>query len=344
MVSCQNISKSFGSVSVVQSLYLDVPEGKIVALLGPSGCGKTTTLRLIAGLERVDEGEIVIAGRVVADGRNHVPIEKRRVGMVFQDYAIFPHLSVAHNVGFGLGRNGHKEARVAEMLNFVGLGDLGERMPHELSGGQQQRVALARAIAPQPDVLLMDEPFSNLDAALRQEMRYEVRDLLQKAGVTAVFVTHDQEEALFMGDWVAVMNEGRMEQIGTPEQIFHHPQTRFVADFIGQTDFVVGTVTAAGLQTPLGLIPRPVALPEGTSVELALRADDVTIAKDEQGNGRIIGRQFLGIAYVYRVGLADGSIVHSWQPHGVQLAQGTAVRVGLAGEHPPVCFYNGRAI
>ena len=270
-VTCRNLYKSFEKLPVVQDVNLTVAPGEILVLLGPSGCGKTTTLRLISGFETLDNGRIEINNQLMADGALHVPPEKRRVGIVFQDYAIFPHLSLTQNVGFGLKRG--QSERIEEMLNFVGLGGLGERMPHQLSGGQQQRVALARALAPQPVVLLLDEPFSNLDAALRVEMRQEVRGLLKSSGTTAVFVTHDQEEALYMGDQVGVMNRGRLEQVGSPEAIFHQPRTRFVAEFLGQTDFLPGEVTGRGVQTPLGLLPQTLPLASGTAVEVAVRPD-----------------------------------------------------------------------
>ncbi len=346
-VYCESLYKSFGDVTVVQDLTFSVPDGQILALLGPSGCGKTTSLRLIAGLEELDEGMIEIAGQLVADGRRHVPIEKRRVGMVFQDYAIFPHMNVAQNIAFGLQR-GQARPRVEQMLAFVGLDGLGDRMPHELSGGQQQRVALARALAPQPAVLLLDEPFSNLDAALRLEMREDVRRLLKEAKTTAVFVTHDQEEALFMGDKIGVMHNSRLEQIGTPEEIFHRPRTRFVAEFMGQTDFIPGEISAQGVLTALGLVPirKPHALAQGTAVEVALRPDDVALQADEQGNGRIVARHFVGIAYIYRLALdnAPDSLIHSWQPHEVLLPVGQRVQVSLADRHVPLCFYHGRVL
>lgn len=339
-VICQHLVKQFGDVRVVDDLSFDVAAGQTLALLGPSGCGKTTTLRLIAGLETLDMGRITIAGQLVNEYRKHVPTEKRRVGMVFQDYAIFPHLTVGQNVSFGLQNLGKKaaQARTEEMLTFVGLQGLGGRMPHELSGGQQQRVALARALAPAPAVLLLDEPFSNLDASLRIAMRDEVRQMLVAAGITAVFVTHDQEEALFMGDRVAVMNDGRIEQLGTPEMIFHQPQTRFVAEFIGQTDFLPGVVTAAGVETPLGVLPQAVNAATGTAVTVALRPDDVLLAPAINGNGRVLSRQFVGIAYIYRIALTDGTIVHSWQPHSSRLALGSCVQVTLDGGHQLSCF------
>ncbi len=350
-VHCQNLKKQFADFTAVADVSFTVGKGELLALVGPSGCGKTTALRLMAGFERLDAGRVTIAGQLVDDGQTAVPPEKRRVGMVFQDYAIFPHLSVADNVAFGLNggrkRNG---ARVDDMLTFVGLEGLGERMPHELSGGQQQRVALARALAPEPAVLLLDEPFSNLDAALRREVRAEVRTLLKRSGVTAVFVTHDQEEALFMGDQVAVMRAGRLEQMGPPELVFHQPRTRFVAEFLGSADFVPGTAVAAGVETPLGLLPQPVSAPLGAALEVAVRPDDIFLYADSEeahgrlpANGRVLDRQFLGIAYLYAIGLADGTTVHSWQPHTVNVPLGTAVRVGFRHQHTFPCFYGGVA-
>ncbi|WP_420641803.1 ABC transporter ATP-binding protein [Candidatus Leptofilum sp.] len=341
-VTCRNLHKSFDNSPVVQDVSLSVAPGEILVLLGPSGCGKTTTLRLIAGFETLDDGRIEIDNQLVADGSQHVPPEKRRVGIVFQDYAIFPHLSLAQNVGFGLKRG--QSQRVEEMLNFVGLGGLGERMPHQLSGGQQQRVALARALAPQPVVLLLDEPFSNLDAALRVEMRQEVRRLLKASNITAVFVTHDQEEALFMGDQVAVMNDGRLEQVGSPEAIFHQPRTRFVAQFLGQTDFLPGEVTDHGVQTAIGILPQMLPLASGTAVEVAVRPDDLQLLPDDEGNGRIVSRQFVGIAFVYGVRLNDGTLVHSWQPHENSLAEGTAVSVQFAAPHALPCFHKNHVV
>jgi iron(III) transport system ATP-binding protein len=340
---CHHLYKSFNGQPIVQGVSFAVLPGHIVALLGPSGCGKTTTLRLIAGFEQLDSGLIEIAGQAVADGKLHLPPEKRRTGIVFQDYAIFPHLNVAENVGFGLPRRERPE-QVAAMLDFVGLSGLGERMPHELSGGQQQRVALARALAPKPVLLLLDEPFSNLDATLRGEMRGEVRRLLKASGTTAVFVTHDQAEALLMGDEVAVMKAGQIEQIGTPEAIFHRPRTRFVAEFLGNSDFVPGRVRGNGLETPLGLLPQVVDLPEGTAVEIASRPDDVLLVEAEDGNGRITARQFIGIAFIYEITLNDDTVVHSWQSHQTNLAEGTAVHATFDTAHELVVFGGGTAV
>jgi iron(III) transport system ATP-binding protein len=349
-VICQHLHKSFADTPIICNISFTIKQGDILALLGPSGCGKTTTLRLIAGFESLDKGYIEINGRTVADDGFSLPPEKRRVGMVFQDYAIFPHLSVAQNVAFGLGRGPQANERTATMLQMVGLANQGTKMPHELSGGQQQRVALARALALDPAVVLLDEPFSNLDTALRQQVRREVKDLLKQNEATAVFVTHDQEEALFLGDQIAVMNKGLIEQLGTPEEIFHRPRTRFVAEFMGKTDFVPGQVSGQGIETALGRLPLPQshpALSAGTAVTLAIRPDDVALTAangDDAGNGRIISRQFTGIAYIYQVRLNDGSLIHSWQFHTLNLPPGTAVQASLRPDHTVTAFHGDRAI
>jgi iron(III) transport system ATP-binding protein len=332
-LTATDLHKHFGNTPAVAGASFHLPAGHILALLGPSGCGKTTTLRLVAGFERLDSGAIHIGDDLVAGPDRHLPPEQRRIGMVFQDYAIFPHLDVADNVSFGLGDRSRDEraARTQALLDFVGLPGLGPRLPHELSGGQQQRVALARALAPDPRLLLLDEPFSNLDAALRAGVRAEVRDLLRQSHTTSLWVTHDQAEALDVGDLVAVMRAGTVEQIGTPEDVYLRPQTRFVAAFMGQTDFIPGTATGAGhAETPLGPIPLQTTFAPSTPVDVALRPDDVDFtAEDAEPNARILSRQFLGIAYVYRLALHDGTIVHSWQPHQTAVAPGTPVRAHL---------------
>jgi iron(III) transport system ATP-binding protein len=267
--------------------------------------------------------------------------------MVFQDYAIFPHLSVADNVGFGLNARagrGDKQARIAAMLEFVGLAGLGERMPHELSGGQQQRVALARALAPKPRALLLDEPFSNLDASLRAEVRSEVRELLRQSGTTTIFVTHDQEEALFFGDLLAVMRAGRIEQVGTPEDVYLQPRTRFVAAFMGQTDFIEGQSVEYGVETPLGRLEVETNLGLGTPLQVALRPIHVALTESDKPNGRILSRQFLGTAYLYRVALDNELVVHSWQPHQAHFANGAAVKVAIRPGSRPAIFFQDRAL
>lgn len=341
---CLAITKRFAKTPILQGISFGVAKGDILVLVGPSGCGKTTTLRLIAGFERLDSGSIEIDGQTVADGERHLPPEHRRAGMVFQDYAVFPHLSVGGNVGFALGKNRAAQTRVAELLEFVGLPGQERKMPHELSGGEQQRVSLARALSTEPAVLLLDEPFSNLDATLRSGMRAEVKSLLKKSGTTAVFVTHDQEEALMLGDQVGVMREGRLEQIDTPEAIFHRPHTRFVAEFLGQTIFIAGLVTGGGLDTPLGVMTGNVALSPGTPVDIAVRPDDVCFTPDEQSEARILSRQFTGMTFLYQIALPDGTVVHSLQPHELSVPAGTRVNVGFTNSAAPPIFFHEQAI
>ncbi len=241
MFEVRGLTKRFGTVVAVEGFSLAVPQGEILALLGPSGCGKTTVLRIVAGLERPDAGRVFLAGRDATDW----PPERREVGLVFQSYALFPHLSVGANVAYGLRfRRGDRKRRVGELLTLVGLAGYEKRKPHQLSAGQQQRVALARALAPEPRVLLLDEPLSALDAALRKDLRTELRTLLRKLRMTALYVTHDQEEALALADRVAVMQEGRLEQVAPPEELYVRPRTPFVATFLGRANLWPGRVVS----------------------------------------------------------------------------------------------------
>lgn len=270
-----SLSKSFGEVVAVDGVNLDVRRGEFLGVLGPSGCGKTTLLRLVAGFERPDVGGIEIGGRAVAGPRRNLPPEQRRIGMVFQESALFPHLDVTDNIGFGLRRRG-REARVAELVALVGLAGLQRRMPHELSGGQQQRVALARALAPDPALILLDEPFSGLDATLRAQLRLEVRDILRGAGATALFVTHDQAEALELSDRVAVMRAGRLEQVSTPDQLYLHPVNRFVAGFVGEANLLPGEVRHGEVMTLVGRFrASDGSLADGMRAEVLLRPEQL---------------------------------------------------------------------
>jgi iron(III) transport system ATP-binding protein len=332
--------------AAVNDLTLSIYQGEVLALLGPSGCGKTTTLRLIAGFESPDGGMIRLGDQVVAGPGRWVAPEKRGLGVVFQDYALFPHLTVSENVAFGLHRLPRKqrEARVQEVLGLVGLGAFSRRYPHELSGGQQQRVALARALAPSPLVVLLDEPFSNLDADLRVQMRLEVKRILQEAGSTAVFVTHDQEEALAVGDRVAVLRAGQLEQIDTPERVFHQPTTRFVADFLGLADFLPGSLTDQGIETELGLIPQPIPGTPGRPLEVMVRPHDISLRPDPQGCGVVVGRQFRGSEHLYMIRLPSGQQVASAQPHTVELPLGARVCPIADPGHHLVCFDGQQAI
>jgi len=316
---------------------LEVAEGEVCALLGPSGCGKTTMLRLLAGFEAPDAGSIALGGEVVASGRRVLPPERRRVGMVFQDYALFPHLDVAGNVGYALGRRRRDPARVREVLELVGLPGLGARMPHELSGGQQQRVALARALAATPRVVLLDEPFSGLDAALRARVRGEVRQILQRAAVTALFVTHDQEEALSLADTVAVMHEGRIVQVGTPEEVYGRPATRWVAEFLGEADVLPGVARDGWAEFELGRVRAATAAPSSGEVEVLVRPEAIALSSGPGGGLRpsveavVVEREFFGHDQLVHVELPSGRRLRSrslsypvWHP-------GDRVRVQLDG-------------
>lgn len=297
--------KRYGAMTAVDSISFNLNTGDILALLGASGCGKTTTLRLIAGLETPDAGEIWLGERRVSGGGDWIQPEDRRVGMVFQDYALFPHLSVSANIAFGLKHyRGDKNTRVADMLRVVGLGGLEKRMPHQLSGGQQQRVALARALAPQPNILLLDEPFSNLDAALRAQVRAEIRAILREANVTSIFVTHDQEEALSLADKVAVMREGRILQFGTPHEIYSHPASREVAQFVGEANFIRAQADGKMAKSVLGELN--LIEPLNGAVSLLIRPEAIQIG--ENGiSARVVWSEFYGHNQRIGVMLADGT-------------------------------------
>ncbi|HKY56335.1 MAG TPA: ABC transporter ATP-binding protein [Anaerolineales bacterium] len=338
----RNLVKHFHGTqqSAVHDISFELSNGEILALVGPSGCGKTTTLRMIAGLERPDSGVICLNDRVVASESVFVPPEKRGVGMVFQDHALFPHLTVSENIAFGLRGQPPAQIRqtVGDMLHLVGLLPLSKRYPHALSGGERQRVALARALAPRPVLVLMDEPFSSLDADLRMEMREHVRMILKSRQATVIFVTHDQDEALYMGDRIAVLQNGHIEQIGTPEEIFHESNTRFVSEFMGDSDFLRGKVTSGGILTEIGLLKQVVDLAVSTPVEIAIRADDIDFQRDGSGNSVIIERFFRGAFNLYRLRLDSGQTLHAFTDHTRILPVGTRVRAFIRAEHPLTIF------
>lgn len=343
-----HLSKRFDTVSpaAVSDVSFALERGEIIALLGPSGCGKTTTLRLIAGFERPDEGQVILNDRIMADRNTFIPPEKRGISMVFQDHALFPHLTAKQNVLFGLNKLPKTVAheKAMGMLRLVGLEHLSERYPYELSGGERQRIALARALAPNPALLLLDEPFSSLDADMRMQVREQVRGILKAARATAVFVTHDQEEALYMGDRIAVFKKGKIEQIDTPQQVFHTPNSRFVAEFIGSTDLIPGEITEQGIQTEIGLLPQFPKLPVGTKVEVAVRFDDITFLPQAGSKSLVLEQQFRGAYNIYRLRLPSGNLVHAMQPHIAIFRPGTPVQVSFVLDHPLAIFHEGIAV
>lgn len=358
-VALQGVSKHFGSVTALQDVYLSVADGEIVGLLGPSGCGKTTALRLIAGFEIPDAGEVTVAGKPAAGNGVWVPPERRRIGMVFQDYALFPHLNVADNVAFGLRSRRDAKQRVSEVLQLVGLAEYAKRFPHQLSGGQQQRLALARALAPKPASLLLDEPFSNLDADLRGRMRHEVRSILKHEGVTAIFVTHDQKDAFAICDRVAVMNAGRIEQIGTPRELHARPATEFVARFVGLSNVLPGRLAPASLAdggacvaTALGTLPChpdcPVAA-GGTTTEVSvcMRPEWFTLDADGPLSGTVLSALYEGDALELVVSLHD---MHVSRPITIRTSvvepvdPGSTVRFRINTSYVPLVVQNEAAL
>ncbi len=344
-VSLRGISKSFDTdTTVIKGMCLELAQGEILVLSGPSGCGKTTTLRLIAGFIEPDEGTIRIEGLEVA-GSSWVPPERRPVGIVFQDYALFPHLTIEQNVSFGLGKieKAKRDAKVADKLRLVGLVGFNQRYPHELSGGEQQRVALARALAPEPKVVLLDEPFSNLDAFLRARVREEIRQILKRAGTTAIFVTHDQQEALALADRLVVLNKGRFEQVGSPEDVYHRPATRFVANFMGQANFLPGEVGPQGITTELGVWPTPAGLTGGTDIDVMLRPHDIAISTDSAADSVISARQFLGEENLYTIELASGRMIRSTMPSHAVFNPGETVKLTI-NRQQGVIFSGNKAV
>jgi len=340
------VEKSYGSERVIEGLSLSVHEGEILTLLGPSGCGKTTTLRLIAGLERPNAGEVALNDATVSGPDRFVAPEDRGVGVVFQEFALFPHLTAAENVGFGLEAwdDDARDARIDELLDLVGLEAQGDSYPDELSGGQQQRVALARSLAPEPDVLLLDEPFSNLDVDLRVQMREEVRRILKETGVTAISVTHDQEEAMSISDRVAVMNDGRIEQVGDPEQVFQQPESRFVAGFLGHASFLPGYVHGGEVTTGLGPISRDqinglAGTYDRTRIDVLVRPDDIqAVPVDGEADGRVVARRYLGPTILYEIRLDDDTTVQCMHNHDESIPLDASVRIELDADHELAWF------
>lgn len=319
----------------ISDISLCARKGEILCLLGPSGCGKTTTLRVIAGFEPVIGGEVYLEDQLVSAAALLVPTEQRRVGMVFQEYALFPHLRVAENIAFGLRHltADQRTTQVHAMLAMTGLIGFERRYPHELSGGQQQRVALARALAQKPVILLLDEPFSNLDPDMTGKMRQDLHDLLRRTNTTAILVTHDHDEAFAMADRIAVLNNGCLEQFDTPEAIYHMPSTPFVADFVGQADFIPGVVENGKVVTEIGEFPNQVGYRGGAKVVVMIRPDDIHVVPAENCAARILARQFRGSENLYTIGLPSGHVVHSSETSTSVYPVGTRVALKVIATH-----------
>ena len=300
-VQLSGVSKSFGLTRAVEDVTVAVHPGELFGVLGPSGCGKTTLLRLIAGFERPDGGSVIVGGTTVAGEGVWVPPERRRIGMVFQDYALFPHLTVERNVAFGCPRGDRTGAQRA--LELVGLQHKADRHPHELSGGERQRVALARALAPGPDVVLLDEPFSSLDATLRADLRREVELILRDAGATAIMVTHDQEEALTLADRLALMRDGRLVQVGAPEDVYAQPAERWAAQFVGEVNVLPGVLRGESVYTELGSfdLASPASGEAQGSVHIAVRPEQLEFRRGREPNAEVIEREFRGHDVLYRL-------------------------------------------
>jgi iron(III) transport system ATP-binding protein len=339
----ERVSKKFSANSnpAVIEVSFTLKQGELLGLLGPSGCGKTTLLRIIAGFEQPSSGQIHLAEKVVNCPGCWIPPEQRNTGMVFQDYALFPHLTIANNIAFGLKRKLSRKQihqRVTEVLNLVGLTGLEKRYPHELSGGQQQRVALARAIAPQPALILLDEPLSNLDVQVRQRLRAEIRSILKAAGTSAIFVTHDQEEALAISDKIGVMCQGKLEQIGTPEEIYSKPASRFVAEFVTQANFLPAQRKGDFWKTEIAELEInaaniPAYCDRG---ELMLRQEDIIIKPDEEATTVVRERQFLGREYRYCLETASGKRLHARTSNTLPVEVGERVKLSFASSTPQI--------
>ncbi|MEM7278448.1 MAG: ABC transporter ATP-binding protein [Pseudomonadota bacterium] len=337
MLELEKLEHSYGGEPVLRQLSMQLDTGHIGCILGASGCGKTTLLRAIAGFESLQSGSITLNQKLISSSDTHLAPAQRGVGMIFQDYALLPHLTVAQNIEFGLQTNAsEKSKRLAQMLELVGLAAEQERFPHELSGGQQQRVAIARALAPRPSLILMDEPFSNLDASLRGRLGREVRDLLRAAGATVLMVTHDHHDALALADDVGVMAAGELLQWSSAYDLYHRPASRTVAEAVGRSAWLPGRVLESGwIETELGTAKglNRVEYPVGTAVDLLLRPDDLVHIDASQVQAEVLRRHFHGASFLYELRLASGRVVFSTVPSHHDHKVGERIGVELQADH-----------
>ena len=334
----KGVSHAYGERQIVDNISFSLAAGQIGCLLGASGRGKTTLLRCLAGFETPSSGQIRLNGRELFGNGQNLPAQQRGIGMVFQDYALFPHLTIADNIGFGLQRlnKAARNERIAELLQLIGLEALAKRYPHQLSGGQQQRVAVARALAPKPTLLLMDEPFSNLDVDLRKRLGEDIRRLLKHEGMTAILVTHDQEEAFAIADEIGIMHQGQIAQWATPYQLYHQPANRFVADFIGEGTLIPGTVMAPDriaieLGEVAGQMPQDCC--SGCMVDVLIRPDDIQHDDASPVSAKVLSKTFRGAEFLYRLQLASGDEVLSLVPSHHDHAIGEAIGIRLQIDH-----------
>lgn len=338
LLKIDDLTCRYDEQDVIAGLSLTLNEGDIGCLLGPSGCGKSTILRAIAGFHPVSGGTISLKDDIISSSKHNVVPEKRPVGMVFQDYALFPHMTIAQNVGYGLHKlaNKKRKEKVAEMLTLVNLSDLADRYPHELSGGQQQRVSLARAMAPEPSLILLDEPFSNLDVELRKRLSLDIRDILKSLNMTAILVTHDQHEAFAMCDQIGVIKDGIIQQWDTPYNLYHEPINRFVASFVGQGCFIKGKlVSHVSFETELGIIEgnRAYQWDAGSGVDILIRPDDIVFDPSSSLSCQIISKTFAGTSTLYRLKLNSGTVIEGLFPSHQDLYIGDHININLAADH-----------
>ncbi len=346
----ENLSLNYDDNKVLRDINFEIKDSEILALVGPSGSGKTSLIRCITGLQNPNEATIKISEKIMFSSTKNIPIEKRDIGIVFQDFALFPHMTVENNIQYGMDVNNTKHkslsqlSSLTDLMLMTGIYHLRDRYPDELSGGEQQRVALARSLAPRPKILLMDEPFSNLDPNLRIQLRMEVRRILKYLKISCLFVTHDQQEALYMGDRIIVLNEGEIQQIDENKKVFQNPSNQFVAEFIGLADFIDGEIKDKYANTELGKIEVQSNASNGETVNIMLRPDDITITKNNAGNGFVVQREYRGMYYIYYIKLNSGKIVKSLSSHTNDFNVGTKVDVELTPGHPLICYKNQKII